>query len=212
MTRSILSIAIATVLLGAVVAQQPLYAQQPLQEGNSQAATLSHDTTNRSDERFLKDFAQINAAEVYTGTTAEWKAEYAEVKAFATQVVDTHSQIIGKIAALAAQTNIDVKAKPDFMQKAKSAMLDINVGASFDRAYMKAMVDDYQKVIEMLEREIKDGQDANVKQLAAEALSDVQEHLQVAQDLYAKVYDEKNASIFLTRSDSSSGGKLAARR
>jgi tetratricopeptide (TPR) repeat protein len=71
------------------------------------------------------------------------------------------------------------------MQKAKSAMLDINVGASFDRAYMKATVNDYQKVIEMLEREITDGQDASIKQLASESLADVQEHLKMAQDLLA---------------------------
>jgi putative membrane protein len=206
MKRSVLAIAIATVLLGSTA-----FSQQPLQEGDSQAETRSRDT-NRSDERFLKDFAQINAAAVYTGTTAEWKAEYAEVKAFATHVVDTHSQTIGKIAAVAAQTHIDVKAKPDFMQKAKSAMLDINVGASFDRAYMKATVNDYQKVIEMLEREITDGQDANIKQLASESLSDVQENLKMAQDLLAIVSDEENASRSLARSDSSGGGKLAARR
>jgi putative membrane protein len=231
MTRSALAMAIAAVLVGSMAIEQTALAQHPSAElstaqqlsrqeevsstpSDSRAGdsrqTDKRDTTNRSDERFLKDFAQINAAEVETGKTAEWKAEDTEVKAFATHMVETHSQTIGKVKTIAVMTSVDVKEKPDFMQKAKAAFLDINVGGSFDRAYMKEMVKEHEKVIEMLEREINDGQDASVKQFASEALSDAQQHLQMAQDLRVKVYAYENAKRSLRRDDSSSAEKVAA--
>jgi len=228
MTRSALAFVIATVLVGSsALAQQP--STQPIAEqsalqntvpntlndttsGNTQADSSHQPKANRLDARFLKDFAQINAAVVETGKTAEYKADDAEVKAFATQMIDIHSKTIGKVKTMAVQTNVEVKAKPEFMQKVKSAFLDINVGGSFDRAYMTATVDDYEKVVEMLEREIKDGQDANIKQLASEALSDVQEHLKIAQDLRAKVFSNQNAHRTVPRNVSSGAEKIAAIR
>jgi len=206
MTRSVLAIAIATMVLGTAFAQEPT-----LQEGDSQAESPNRDT-NRTDERFLKDFAQITAAEIYTGTTAEYKAEDAEVKAFATHMVDAHSKTIATLKTIAADTKVDIKAKPGFMQKAKSAFLDINVGASFDRAYMKATVEHHENVIEMLEREIDEGQDASVKQLAATALSDVQKRLQTAQNLRDRVFAEEYAIRSLARSGSSSVETVATSR
>jgi putative membrane protein len=96
------------------------------------------------------------------------------------------------------------------MQKARAALLDINVGGSFDRAYMKETVKEHEKLIEMLEREINDGQDASVKQFASEALSDAQQHLQMAQDLRVKVYADENTRRTLKRNDSSDAEKVAA--
>jgi putative membrane protein len=207
MMRSALAIAIASVVVGsAVLAENPskkiFVAQLSHQEGvnvttssDSHEETFNGSTTNRSDDKFLKNFAQVAAAEVDISKTAEHKAENAEVKAFATQMVDAHSKTISKVDIIAAQTNVDVKAKPDFMQIVKSTFtIDINVGESFDRAYMKSMVNDHEKIIAMLEKEIKDGQDLNVKQFALETLPDVRKHLTIAQDLLAKVIANQNAS------------------
>jgi putative membrane protein len=225
MTRSTLVIAIATALVGSVAlaehpTKHPLTSHPPHQEGvnvtttgNSRADTVNRGTTNRSDERFLKDFSQVAAAEVDISRTAMHKAEDDEVKAFATQMVDAHSKTIGKVDVIATQANVDVKAKPDFMQIAKSTfIIDINVGESFDRAYMKAMVNDHEKIIAMLEQEIKDGQDENVKQFALETLPDVRKHLTMAQDLRSKVIAKQNANRSLPPNDSSTAEKLAISR
>jgi putative membrane protein len=157
------------------------------QTGNNAGNRNTMDSTNRPDEKFLKDFAQANAAEVETGKIAQEKAQNAEVKAFAKHMVDDHSKTIGKVESIASKANVDVKAKPDLIQKAKATLLENRDGANFDAAYMKAMVNDHEKVVEMLQKEIREGQDPSVKQLASQALPDVQKHLKMAQDLHAKV-------------------------
>jgi putative membrane protein len=224
MTRSAFAIAITTVLFSSIAIEQMAHAQGPSTQptaqqqshqdgvstsGESQADNPKHDVVTRLDEKFLKNFAQINAAEIGKSELAAWKAEYAEVKAFATHMVDVHSKMIGKVETIAVQINVDVNAKPDFVQKTKSAILNINAGASFDRAFMKAMVNDHEEIIAMLETEIKDGRDASVKQLASAALADAQQHLQMAQELRAKISDEQNAKLTLAQSKSSSPQKLA---
>jgi putative membrane protein len=227
MTRSVLAIAIAVLLISSTVLAQHPSTQATMQQvsheervtatsGDSQTDNPSqadkHATTNRSDEQFLKDFSQVTAAEVNKSDLAVWKAEYVDVKAFAARMVDVHAQTIGSVKMIAAQTNVGVKAKPDFMQRVQVALLDVSVGAAFDRAYMKAMVNDHEKVIEMLGRELIDGQDANVMEFAAEALSDAQQRLKMAQDLRAKVVADQNPSRSLARKDSSSPEKLATTR
>lgn len=211
-----LAIGMATLLVGSAS-----FAGSPTQDATAQPTRLESvvgaapensraRTINRADEKFLQDFAQVNAAEVNTGKLAKWKAKDAEVKAFAIHMIDTRSKTIGKVQKIAAQVNVGVEAEPDFMQKAKSAILDVSVGGSFDRAYMKATVKEHEKVIEMLEEEIKNGQDASVKQFASEALRDVQKHLKVAEDLRAKVFtDEEDESESLARNDSSNKDKAA---
>jgi putative membrane protein len=236
MMRSTLAIAIATVLVGSMAIEPMALAQQPAtqptmqqpsnqQLSNQEGVGLAHDDSqvdnpsnldkraiNRADEKFLKDFAQANAAGVHKGDLAAWKSENAEVKALATHMMEAHSTIIGKVKTIANENGVDVKAKSDFMQRAKAAFLDINVGASFDRAYMKAMIDDDEKIIEMVEREIKDGQDERVKQLASDALTDAQQRLQLAQELRAKLVAEQTASRSTPRNDSTGDEKLAVNR
>lgn len=234
--RSTLAIAIATVLVGSMAIEPMALAQQSAtqptmqqpsnqQLSNQEGVGLAHDDSqvdnpsnldkraiNRADEKFLKDFAQANAAGVHKGDLAAWKSENAEVKALATHMMEAHSTIIGKVKTIANENGVDVKAKSDFMQRAKAAFLDINVGASFDRAYMKAMIDDDEKIIEMVEREIKDGQDERVKQLASDALTDAQQRLQLAQELRAKLVAEQTASRSTPRNDSTGDEKLAVNR
>jgi putative membrane protein len=155
--------------------------------GDNRSANSNANATNRQDEKFLKNFAQANAAEVETGKIALEHAQNSEVKKFAQHMIDDHSKTIGKVEAIASKTNVNVKAEPDLMHKAKASLLDNKDGAKFDQAYVKAMVDDHEKVVEMLQEQIREGQDAGVKQLASQALPDVQKHLKMAQDLYANV-------------------------
>ena len=217
MTHLSLIIAIAAATIApAVFAEEP--STKPSVPASStdapQADEANRDITNRADEKFLKNFAQVNAAKVDTGKLAEWKAEDPIVKAFATQMVDAHSKTIAKIVNVATETSIDAKAKPDFIQKTKSAFLDVSVGGSFDRAYLGGMIDDAEEIVEMLEKEINDGQNPSIKQLAADSLTDVQRYLKVAADIRAQVavnqIAARNANRALMRKDLGGAEKVAA--
>jgi putative membrane protein len=178
-------------------------ASRAMPDRNAASGTAATSTTNRSDEKFLKNFAQANAAEVETGKIAEQQAKNAEVKAYAKHMVDEHSKTIAKVEGMATKLGTDVKSEPDLVHKAKAALLDRKDGLDFDEAYMKAMVKDHEKVVEMLQEQIRDGQNANVKQLASQALPDVQKHLKLAQDLQAKVSNDGRTRSSSSRTDSS---------
>ena len=231
MTRSVLAIAIATILTGSsAMAQQttpnPDQSVTGTPADDSRTANQnrkyddatksdanrnwdSKESFNKPDEKFLKDFARANASEVETGKLAATKAQHPEVKAFAKHMVDDHSKTIDKVQALASKNNIDVKVVPDMARKSSTDMLDNKDGAAFDRAYIDAQVDGHQKVVTMLQTEIKDGKDADVKQLASQALPDVQKHLKLAKDLQTKVSGTAKTSM---RNDSSSTDKTVSDR
>ena len=155
--------------------------------------------TNHDDKSFLKDFAQANAAEVDAGMLAQRQSQNPDVKSFAKHMVDDHGKTIKQIEAMATSLKIDAKAQPDLMHKAKAALLDGKSGADFDEAYIKAQVSDHQKVVEMLQKEIREGQHPNVKQLASAALPHVQKHLEMAKELQTKVINNSNASLSSSR-------------
>ena len=56
-------------------------------------------------------------------------------------------------------------------------------GPDFDRAYMKDQVKIHERSLRDFQREIRDGQDDDVKAFAARVLPLVAEHLQTAQTL-----------------------------
>jgi predicted outer membrane protein len=60
-------------------------------------------------------------------------------------------------------------------------------GAEFDRAYMEEMVDAHEDMVELLEDQSEDGDDAQLKKWAADALPGTREHLQLARSLRDKV-------------------------
>lgn len=140
-----------------------------------------------TDANFLKTMAKGGMAEVEVGKLASQKAMNPEVKKFAQQMVDDHSKTNEKVKSLAKDKNVDLPAGPDAEQAAAKTKLEQQKGTSFDAEYMKTMVKDHQKTVQLLQHQINSGQDAKVKSFAQEALPTVQHHLQMAKDLEAKV-------------------------
>ena len=60
-------------------------------------------------------------------------------------------------------------------------------GAAFDRAYIKGQIDDHTKVAQMLEYQLANGKDPQLKAFAAETLPTVRHHLELAQSLQTRV-------------------------
>jgi len=208
MTRSVLAIAIATILTGVTAfAQQPAAVPESAPK-SATATTATNSTTvkkaavakpaapNKADQQFLKDFTQANAAEVEVGKLALQKAQRTEVKTFAKHMVDDHSKTLEKAQAIAGKTKVEVTGTPDPTQKEVAASLDKTSPIAFDQAYMKSMVDAHEKAVVLLEKEIKSGRNADVKKLASETLPDVKKHLKTASDLHEllEAMSQKSAS------------------
>jgi putative membrane protein len=56
-------------------------------------------------------------------------------------------------------------------------------GDAFDRAYMRAMVEDHDKAQKLFRQEAQSGQDPDIKRFARETLSVIEQHDRMAHEL-----------------------------
>jgi putative membrane protein len=135
-----------------------------------------------SDSTFVAKAAKGGLAEVELGKLATEKASSSEVKKFGQRMVDDHGKANGELKSLAQSKNITLPSDLSVKEKALRDRLSKLSGDAFDRAYMRAMVQDHQKDVNEFKRESQSGKDADVKSWAAKTLPTLEEHLKLAED------------------------------
>jgi putative membrane protein len=135
-----------------------------------------------ADEAFVTKAAKGGLAEVELGKLATQKASADNVKQFGQRMVDDHSKANDELKSLAASKNINLPTAMGPEEKALQDRLSKMSGAAFDRAYMKAMVDDHVKDVNEFKMESKSGKDPEVKAWAAKTLPTLEEHLKMARE------------------------------
>ena len=135
-----------------------------------------------ADEAWVMKVAQGGMAEVELGKLAVEKASADNVKQFGQRMVDDHSKANDELKTLAAGKKITLPADMGPQEKALRDRLAKMSGAAFDRAYMKAMVDDHVKDVAAFRMESKSGKDPEVKAWAAKTLPTLEEHLKMARE------------------------------
>jgi putative membrane protein len=133
------------------------------------------------DETFVMKAAHGGMAEVELGKLAVEKAGSEEVKKFGQRMVDDHSKANDELKTLAQNKHITLPTEIDPHEKALHDRLAKLSGASFDRAYMQAMLVDHKKDVNEFRLEAHSGKDADVKSWAAKTLPTLEEHLRLAQ-------------------------------
>lgn len=140
-----------------------------------------------NDEQFIKTMATGGLMEVEAGKLASARATHPEVKKFGQTMVSDHSKSNEKLKALAATRKFDLPTALDGEKKAEKTKLEAQSGPAFDAAYMDAMVKAHRKTVSLLQQQINTGKDATIKRFAEETLPTVKRHLEMAQQLQAKV-------------------------
>jgi putative membrane protein len=138
-------------------------------------------TSSSQDQTFIQDAAKGGMLEVHMGQLALQRASNPAVKTFAEHLVADHTKGNADLASLARQKGIMVP--PDDAKMAMSMSIATKSGADFDREYIKTMVTDHQKTIEMFEKEASSGSDPDVKEWANKTLPTLRSHLADAQAL-----------------------------
>jgi putative membrane protein len=178
-----------TVVLGLAAApafagQQPTGGQHPTsgqQTKTTQGAGKTTAGAKSSDENFVTKAAMGGMAEVELGRLATQKAASDEVKRFGQRMVDDHGKANDELKTLAQNKQITIPTTLDPHHKAMQDRLSKLSGASFDRAYMQAMLVDHRKDVNEFRMESKSGKDADVKSFAAKTLPTLEDHLKMAQ-------------------------------
>jgi predicted outer membrane protein len=100
------------------------------------AAGASGGKLSAGDEKAVKDMAMADMAEVAPGKLAVSKAQSAEVKAYAQQMIDDHTQALTKVQSVAQAKGVTLPTDVDAKHKAEAAKLEKLSGDAFDKAYL----------------------------------------------------------------------------
>jgi putative membrane protein len=137
------------------------------------------------DATFYKKAAEGGIAEVQLGKLAQDKSSTASVKEFGAMMVTDHSAANEKLTALAAKKDIKLPTSPSVGQTATKTKLEVLSGATFDKSYIKGMVEDHQEDIKEFQNEAASGHDPDAKAYAVATLPTLKAHLKKIQAIAA---------------------------
>jgi putative membrane protein len=166
-----------------------------------QSATLDESSRDRTadasgmrrskmdSKEFVKKAGAAGAAEVEAGELGVKKATDPEVKAYAQKMVADHTQANKELMAAAKAKNLEVPTAPDLMHKGMMTKFEHQkADADFDHDFMQQMVRDHEAVVELFQNAATDQNvDAEFRALAKKTLPTLQQHLQEAKRLEAKL-------------------------
>jgi putative membrane protein len=149
--------------------------------------SLASGQNQLTDQEFATKAAECNMLEVKLSQLAAERAANPEVKQFARQLTEDH-QRAGKMLQEAASPATTLPKELDKKHQETIDRVSKLSGADFDREYLKLMVDEHKKAIELFERQSKEAAaNAQLKSFAGKLLPDLREHLKRAQELATKV-------------------------
>jgi len=211
MRRNLLSSLVAAVLVSAPA----LLAQTPGQreadktdrpQTQDKATTESRDRVRsgeqaagtaqlRNNERqFLMEAAQDSMVEIELGKLAQERGSSPEVKEFGERMVEDHTKALEKLKETASEPNVTIPSELQAKHKSTVDRFAKLSGEQFDQAYMKHMVQDHKKAVNLFERTAKNAQNAAVKNYASETAPTLREHLELAQKIHGQVSGKGTAS------------------
>ena len=128
--------------------------------------------------------------EVDLGKLAFQQASFDDVKQFGQHMADDHTKANEELKMLAQTKNLDLTASTQKeateFDKKKEKLSKLS-GVEFDKAYMKDMVKDHEEAVKKFEKAAEVTEDPELKTWAAKTLPTLQQHLQMAKDIQAKL-------------------------
>jgi len=188
MIKRLLAVSVAAAMFGAVGAQaQTGESSQAGQQSGSSATSATASSNAKltsADRKAITDMAMSNMAEVEMGKLAQSKSQNADIKAFATKMVDDHGKALTEVQTLAGSKGVTLPAELDAKHKAMSATLEKASGDAFDKAYVKqGGVGAHKETLTKLRAASKGAKDPDVKAQVDKTIPVVQEHLKHAEQL-----------------------------
>lgn len=146
---------------------------------------------SRQDRKFVEDAAVGGMAEVQLGQLASQRAQHPAVREYANQMVSDHTTANRRLMTIAATLGITPPEELDFRHRRLMKKLGKAEGREFDQDYIESMVKDHKKMAELMEDQIQEGQNPELKQLATDLLPRIREHQQMAERLEQQLKEQK---------------------
>lgn len=187
------AMSISLLLSSGLMAQTTVTTPKNTAPGNM-PATTAKDTSQlaRADRGFLENAAQGGHAEIEGSKLAEQKASSPDVKAFAARMIKDHTKVGDELSKLSADKGYTPPTEPSLVQRGELKALSALDGERFDKMYASRIgVAAHESTLKMFKEAAQRAQDPDIKAFAAKHVPDLEQHLQMARDLKAKVGNGK---------------------
>jgi predicted outer membrane protein len=148
------------------------------------ASTTAANPLPQADKDFVQAASMSSSTEIDAAKLATSNSSDKDVKSFAHHMMLDHTKLTVQLK-MAAPHGVEVPK-----DNSDTSVLDTLKqlkGKEFDQAYIqKVGLEGHQSAIAAFEKEIADGQNADLKKAAQKALPTIREHYKMAQDLAAK--------------------------
>ena len=144
-------------------------------------------TVNTADRLFMQQAAIGGMAEIALAELVAARSRDAAVKAFADRMKADHGKANADLKVITEAAGIKLPTALDPEHRAMREQLENLSGQAFDLAYLQGQLTDHQKSAQLLTYVIGSGQDPVLKDFAGKNLPLVLEHLDMVQELQAKL-------------------------
>ncbi|HEY4112298.1 DUF4142 domain-containing protein [Puia sp.] len=168
---------------GFAVALAACGGRQPENVKTAEMANADSTAPSKQDSEFMVKAASGEHLEVVLGHLAESNGANPGVKRFGEMMVQEHSQGEETFRGLAALKRITLPDTLSVQLEEERAKLEKKHGAAFDKAYVKMMVDGHKEDISEYQHAAINGNDPDIKALAAANIPILQMQLDSVQDL-----------------------------
>ena len=132
------------------------------------------------DAVFVNAAAASDAFEVQAGQVAQMKGHSARVKNYADKMVQSHTQTTQQLMQIAQAKGVTPNATLNPGAQRALTRLQGDPARRFERDYLRDNVVSHGTAIRAFQDEIKNGQDADLKQFAMATLPIIQQHFREA--------------------------------
>jgi len=162
----------------------------PPSTSSAPAASGAATAAAKDPATFVDKAGRAGAFEVEASKLAQQKATSAEVKSYATRIVDDHTRAADELKQAAG--GLAVPAEPSADQRAKIDALKGKSGTDFDRTYVNEVgVAAHEEAVALFEDYARNGSDASLKAFADKTVPTLRDHLTMAKDLAGKIVASK---------------------
>ena len=142
---------------------------------------------NATDRNFMTNAAYGNYAEVDAGQLAAAQGSADSVQQFGAFMVTEHGMAQASLDSVASMFSMSLPNTADEQHQNIKAQLSTMSGYTFDTAYINQQIIDHQNTINLFNDEINNGARQEVRDYASRYLPHLQMHLQMAQNIQAKL-------------------------
>ena len=169
----------AILVLALVSTTGPAFAKNP-------PANKDQASTARQDTKFLEKADQGNVDEIELAQLALKKSSNDDVKNFAERMIHDHNMLMDNMKPFANEAGIQPPSHPSATTQAEMKKLEALSGEAFDKAYIKAMVQDHSKDLAEFINETKTTGYPAFKNAVEQGEQVVREHLEMANQIAKK--------------------------